>query len=327
MVEQTYENDPFILIKFLEYLDIIKGYSDNTIKSYRNDILDFFRFIKGYCNIESSIKDFNVFILSNISEKDILAFLVHSNISKDNSARTRERKVTAIKRFYKWLFSIYSIGDSKENPTKHIDHIIQNEQLPKYLNLEQAKKITDIFTIENSKMPIRDNTIISLFLNCGLRVSEVSNLKIGNVNLKYKYIRVIGKRKKERCIFLNKAITEKLSTYLSYRKKEHNPISLNDPLFLNYHHKKLGVDGIENICKKAFKLAGLESYGFTTHTLRHTAAMLIYRYSNADLLVLKDFLGHSSVLSTEVYLHLYDERIKKAFDSNPLNTINDVKAA
>lgn len=244
MVEQTYENDPFILIKFLKYLDII----------YQKIIL------------QKHVKE----------------------------------TVTAIKRFYKWLFSIYSIGDSKENPTKHIDHIIQNERLPKYLNLEQAKKITDIFTIENSKMPIRDNTIISLFLNCGLRVSEVSNLKIGNVNLKY---------------------------YLSYRKKEHNPISLNDPLFLNYHHKKLGVDGIENICKKAFKLAGLESYGFTTHTLRHTAAMLIYRYSNADLLVLKDFLGHSSVLSTEVYLHLYDERIKKAFDSNPLNTINDVKAA
>jgi site-specific recombinase XerD len=322
MIEQTYENTPFILIKFLKYLDIIKGYSVNTIKSYRNDILDFFRFIKGYCNIESSIKDFNVFILSNISEKDILAFLVHSNISKDNSARTRERKVIAIKRFYKWLFSIYPIGDSKENPAKYIDHIIQNEQLPKYLNLEQAKKITDIFTIENSKMPIRDNTIISLFLNCGLRVSEVSNLKIGKINFKYKYIRVMGKGKKERLVFMNKAIFERLSTYLEIRTKDSKSVSLKEPVFINYQHKKLGVDGIENICKKAFKLAGLENYGFTTHTLRHTAAMLLYRYSNADLLTLKDFLGHSTILSTEIYLHLYDERIKKAFDNNPLNNIN-----
>lgn len=316
------EEKPLVLKEFLSYLLVIRGYSINTIKSYESDLLNFFSFIKEYLEIAISIKDFNVFILSMVTEKDILAFLVYLNYSKDNTVVTRKRKVSAIRSFYKWLFNTYDIGANIENPTKNIPPITSNIKFPKYLNLEQAKKMINIFTLENSQMPLRNNTIITLFLNCGLRASELINLNESNINLKDKYIKVYGKRKKERIVFMNDATVKQLRKYLRAKNNNSNIKLLNEPLFINHQHKRIGIDGIEDICKKAYKLAGLDGLGYTTHTLRHTVAMLLYRYSKADILIIKELLGHESIKTTQIYTHMYNERVQEAYNKNPLNNFN-----
>lgn len=309
--------NPAILNDFLCYLSNIRNYSINTVNAYSKDLLCFFKFIKEYCEIEVSIKFFNIFILSKVTEADILAFLVYLNQYYDNNPYTRQRKLSSIRSFYKWLYNKprYSY---MTNPTKNISNIKKNYRLPKYLTLEQSKKISKIFTLENSIYPKRNNTIIYLFLNTGLRVSELVNLNIGDINFEKKYIRVIGKGNKERIVYINENTKEVLMNYLKSQNKDNKIININYALFVNHQNCRLGVTGVENICKKAFKLMGLESYYYTTHTLRHTFAVLMYQYSNADILLVKDLMGHESISSTQIYTHVFNEKIKSTFENNPL---------
>jgi site-specific recombinase XerD len=317
------EEKPLVLKEFLSYLLVIRGYSINTIKSYESDLLNFFSFIKEYLEIAISIKDFNVFILSMVTEKDILAFLVYLNYSKDNTVVTRKRKVSAIRSFYKWLFNTYDIGANIENPSKDIPYMQSVKKIPKNLSLKEAKKIINIFNITNSQMPKRNNTIIAILLNCGLRISEISNLNISNINFKEKYFRIIGKGNKERIVYYNTYVEKQLKDYLNKRKI----INLNEPVFINHSSNRLGIDGIENVCKKAFQLAGLEENGYTAHSLRHTMATLLYKYSNTDILVIKEILGHASICSTQIYTHIYNKEIQEAYNKNPLNNFELKKVA
>lgn len=315
-MEKLLKNKPKILSDFLLYLINIKNYSLNTARGYSSDLLLFFEFIKRYHNIPVTIYDFNVFILSSVGKEDIIAFLSYLN-SRNNMPSTRKRKLVSIKRFYKWLFSNYKIGLAKNNPANDIT-IIQMHRLPKYLTLEQAKSIMNIFTIKNNRYPLRDNTIISLFLNCGLRVSELSNIDLNNLSISNSCIHIIGKCNKERIVFLNANIRMQLEKYLSSRIKL---FTTSNALFINSRGDRLGICGVENICKKAYYLAGIEKYRYTTHTLRHTAATLMYQYGNVDIKVIQEFLGHKSIASTEIYAHVYSKQLKDAVDNNPLNLV------
>lgn len=319
-MEITYKNNPEILNEFLDYLSNIRNYSDNTIKSYCKDLLCFFNFLKIYYNINTNVIDFDRSILLRISKKDVIAFLVYLNYDKDNTAITRQRKLSSIRLFYKWLISHSPDGNLRENPTKDIPSIKQIIRRPKYLTLEQSKKIINIFTIENSIYPIRNNTILTLFLNCGLRISELKNLNINDINFTNRYIRVIGKGKKERRIFINDGTLKQLQKYFCIRNKKVTTIDINAPLFLNHQNKRLGIEGISDICKKAFKLAGFEEYNYTAHTLRHTSATILYKYVKPDILILKEYLGHNSIKATEIYLHT-DDNIKNAINKNPLANV------
>ncbi len=315
----NYFEIPEILKNFLNYLLGIKGYSINTAEAYCGDLLMFFHFINEYLNFNISIMKFNALILFQVKKSDVIAFLVHCGFSKDNSANTRQRKLAAIRTFYCWLITTTPGGYNQENPTREIPNIEKIEKIPRHLSLDQAKKIQEIFTIKNSRFPIRNNAIISTFLSTGARASELINANLKDVNLKNNTLTVIGKGNNERILYLNKTCKEKLNKYIEQRNRNKKVISLNEPLFLNKNGSRIGIDCVENICEKAFELMGLSNCGYTTHTLRHTAASMIYIYVTQNILVLKEFLGHKSVATTQIYTHIYNEHIKEAVDKNPLN--------
>lgn len=319
-----YEENPKILNDFLYYLVGVKNYSILTIKQYCMDLMMFFKFLKKYLDLEIEVKDFNIYILSNVKEADVIAFLVYLNFSKNDTAPTRQRKLSVIRRFYKWLFANYPFCNAKENPTQNINNIPRLVRIPKYLSLEKAKSIQNVFTPKNSKYPVRNNTIINLFLNTGIRLSELANINLNDINIKNSSIVINrGKGNKERIAYLNKSAKNQLLKYLKIRNRNKKIVGINEALFISYQNDRMGIASIENVCKQAFKLAGLEDYGYTTHTLRHTAATIMYMYGNVDILVLKEFLGHASVSTTEIYTHVENKQVRSAISNNPLNKLNE----
>ncbi len=314
----NYNENPKILNNFLYYLEGIRGYTKETIKAYNSDILQFCNFIKDFLAIEISIKEFNIFTFLQVKKSDVIAFLVYLNFNRNNHPNTRQRKLCAIRRFYKWILST-NPGINNENPTKEIPNIEKIIRIPKYLTLENAKKIQEIFTLRNSRFPSRDNCIITLFLNTGVRVGELININLKDINFNNNSIQIFGKGNKERIVYFSNNCKIKLQNYIKIRNKGKSIIDLNEPLFISRFNTRLGIDGVENICSKAYKLLGLEDYGYTTHTLRHTAATMIYMYVSQDLLLLKSFLGHANLSTTEIYTHVYNKNIKEAVDKNPLN--------
>lgn len=304
-----------ILNDFSYYLLIIKNYSKNTIYGYCEDLKKFFDFIIYYNNLNVDIEDISIFILSNVTEQDIFSFLIYIAQYKSNGSSTRRRALSALRTFYKWLYTKhYSFFMNKTNPTKNIGKIETTKTIPKYLNYEEAIKVQSIFTKANSTQYIRNNTIMVLFLNTGIRLSELIGIDIDDINFNNKTIRIIAKGNKERIVYLNAKAKNQIEKYLNTRNDNYKP------LFLNTKKQRLNRTGVENVCKQAFKLAGISNKGYTVHTLRHTVATYLYK-STKDILIVKEVLGHSTIVSTQIYTHIFDETIKNAVDNNPLNKI------
>lgn len=312
------KKNPLVLNQFLKFLLNVKHYSVNTINEYRLDIMMFLKFIKDYLNISVPVNKFNVLIVRNVKREDVVAFLVYLNTNRNCTGCTRKRKLSAIKSFYRWLFFFYPVANVC-NPVESLPSIQEVLRLPKYLSLEDAKKITNVFNLTNSKNSYRNNAIIALFLNCGLRVSELSNIKLCDLNLSEGYVRIIGKGNEERIAWLNKSTKGKIEDYLKVRNRNLKVVDVIQCLFLNRENGKLSVRTIESIVDKAYELAGIGERGYTTHTLRHTSATIMYQYVKSDVLMLKEFLGHSTIKATEIYTHISDKQLKNAVDSNPLS--------
>ena len=307
------KENPKILNLFLRYL-IGQNYSTGTVNGYAIDLLIFFKFIINYLNLGIQVKDIDVFIFLKIQKSDIIAFTIYLGENKENCSNTRHRKIAAIKAFYDWLYKKYSVFKGKTNPTKTLPSVEKIMRTPKYLKLEDAKKIQNIFNISNSRYYIRDNAIISLFLASGMRLSELSNIKIKDINFSKKNVQIIGKGNKERIVFLTDKIIKQLKKYLDTRQI----IDINEYLFINNKNTKLSNRSIENICNRAFKLAEINDKKYTVHTLRHTFATYIYKQTK-DILVVKEILGHETINATTIYSHIDNDDLKKAVRSNPLN--------
>ena len=313
------KENPKILDDYLNYLISVKTYSIGTIEIYNIHLMLFFKFLKEYMGIKQDVKDFNKFILLQVKEKDIIAYLVYCNYTKDNNPYTRELKLVAIRGFYNWLLDTFK-NEYFPNPAENIGKIQKNIRLPKYLNLEQAKQIQTIFTLKNSREPLKFNAIICLFLSSGLRVSELINIQFKDIDFSENSIQIIGKGNKQRIVYFSNYCKEQLQKYIKTRT-DNNPY-----LFVNYKNQKFSRRGIDYIVKKAFRLMNIKDKHYSTHTLRHTAATLLYMYVREDTLLLKKFLGHESISSTEIYTHVHDLKIKDAVEKNPLsNFIVDVK--
>lgn len=312
--EINYNQNPIILNDFLLYLDTVKNYSLKTIRSYESDLKCFFKYIIEYKVLSIEYIDLLIFHVLQVEEADIISFLVYCNYYNNNCSYTRNRKLYAIRAFYKWLLNT-NLQIQKENPTNNIVSAEQSLRLPKHLTLDQAKQIQCIFTSKNSKTPLKNNTIIALFLSTGMRVSELVSININDVNFKDSSIKIKGKGNKQRTVYFNKYSKKLLEEYIDMRKRDKD---YNEALFINLYNQRIGVAGVELICNKAYKLMGLDNNGYTTHTLRHTAATLLYQYSSQDILLVKEFLGHSSIISTEIYTHVYNEEVKNAVEKNPL---------
>lgn len=317
-----------IVDDYLNYLKAARGRSESTVKEYYYDIRQFLRYMrirKEHLKVENldevSIDDVDIELLETIQKSDIYAYISYLDSTRGNSGRTKFRKISSVRSFFDYL--TYKIELLEKNPTENIDMPKIERSLPVYLTLEEAVHLLN--TVENSKQKeiyrLRDYAITTLFLNCGLRLSELANLNIADLN-KDNTLRIMGKGSKERLVYLNNSVQEALRGYL--RKRNELEID-QDALFLSMRKNRMSNRSIQHMLEKHLKAAGFDTRKYTVHKLRHTAATLMYQYGNEDLKSLQEILGHESVSTTQIYTHVNLEDIRYTMSQNPLSNMDDVK--
>ncbi|MDP4094715.1 MAG: tyrosine recombinase XerC [Bacillota bacterium] len=311
---------PLVLRDFLNYLQTIKGKSINTVQVYFYDLRVFFRFLKIHRklitdkNIEFEqidINDIDINILKTVTLSDLYAFMSYISNNRDNTSYARARKVASLKSFFNYLTNKAKLLDV--NPTSELESPKILKRLPRYLNIEESKQLLSSVEGQHSE---RDFAMITLFLNCGMRLSELVGINLGNI--KNNYLTVIGKGDKERSIPLNNACLQAIDAYMKVRPV--NNVKDKNALFLSERKQRISKESVQKIVKKYIREAGLDPQRYSTHKLRHTAATLMYKYGNVDIRALQELLGHESISTTEIYTHLDKQQLKEAVDSNPLST-------
>ncbi len=281
-----------ILIKFLEYLENQKNYSKNTTKSYKNDLIQFINFLK-----EEKIFDFE-----NVEYDDFVKFIGKLKVSNFKE-KTIARKVASIKSFYKFLISRKYI---KKNPSLLIQSPKIPEKLPNFLTYKEILKILEI-PYKDKWLYLRDKAIIELLYSTGIRVGELANLKINDINFVDELIKVKGKGKKERMVPVGKIALNCLIEYIEKR-----PNKKEEFVFLNKYGGRLTERSIERIIKKYSLIQGINKK-VTPHTFRHTfATHLLDR--GADLRFVQELLGHERITTTQIYTHLTIEKLKELYE-------------
>ncbi|MDM0491566.1 tyrosine recombinase XerC [Clostridium perfringens] len=317
---------PKRVIEFLNYLENVKGKSINTIKGYSVDLGLFFKFLKVYKGLENNIElekieeveisDLGDNFIKNISLSDIYAFLAFLEKVRNNSAYARARKVATLKSFFKFLNSKIKLID--ENPTVELESPKINKRHPVYLTLDQSITVLNSMDKEN-KNYYRDYCILTLFLNCGMRLSELCNIEIEKI--KGDTLTIIGKGNKERTVYLNEASIAAIENYLKNRKDLKATEEAKKYLFLSSKYRPINKRSVEILVKKHIENAGFKDQKYTPHKLRHTAATLMYKYGNVDIRSLQNILGHENISTTQIYTHVDDETLREAVKTNPLANI------
>ena len=310
---------------FLDYMKSTKGSSDNTVKEYYYDLRVFVRFIKKRKNLVDESIDFNDIaiedispeVLESVTKQDIYAYNAFLERERKISNRSKFRKISSVRSFYNYLYA--KIEVIKKNPIIDIDMPKIEKTLPVYLTLDQSLNL--LKTIEKSKIKAlykkRDYAIVTLFLNCGMRLSELSAINISHLK-DDNTLKVIGKGNKERTIYLNEASVYAINEYSKLR-----PQIKDDALFLSMREQRMSNRSIQHMIEKHMKNSGLDTNKYSVHKLRHTAATLLYQYGNADIRSLQEILGHESVNTTEIYTHVNKKSLKKLVESNPLSKVRE----
>lgn len=321
MIER--EENPDFVNSFLDYSITILNKSPNTVKEYNYDIANFLRYIKKHFNLTDEkdfklikINDMDVSTLKRITLEDIHGYISYMAIDLKSSPATRARKISAIRVFFKYLTSKAKILDI--NPAQDLETPKLGRRMPKYLSLEESKKLLDVTQDDSDRNNVRDHTIITLFLNCGMRLSELVGINISNIDFSESKMTVLGKGNKERTIYLNKACMKAISDYLSIRPHDKVKNDSRDALFLSERKERISNRSVQDIVKKELRKAGLDTTKYSVHKLRHTAATLMYQYGDVDIRALQELLGHESISTTEIYTHVNDERVRNAVENNPL---------
>ncbi|MCY6354410.1 tyrosine recombinase XerC [Clostridium sp. ZS2-4] len=295
--------------QYLGYLVVIKGRSDNTIKEYRTDLLMFFNYIMNLRNIPIIDENFakaDLEFIKSITLHNMYSFISYYKKTLNSSSGTRARKIVSIRQFWKYLKTKAHLIDN--NIAEELETPKLPKRIPKYLNLEESVCLL----LECKKSP-RDHCIITIFLNCALRLSELAILNIDQVN--NDILSVVGKGNKERKIFLTPAAKKAINDWLYIR----NSINVNtNALFISRNNNRITTRAIQNIVKKYVISSGLDPKSISTHKLRHTAATLMYKYGRVDIRSLQQILGHESIATTEIYTHIDEHQLQSAVNSNPL---------
>ncbi|EOU1682169.1 tyrosine recombinase XerC [Clostridium perfringens] len=317
---------PKRVIEFLNYLENVKGKSVNTIKGYSVDLGLFFKFLKIYKGLENNIElekieeveisDLGDNFIKDITLSDIYAFLAFLEKVRNNSAYARARKVATLKSFFKFLNSKIKLID--ENPTVELESPKINKRHPVYLTLDQSITVLNSMDKEN-KNYYRDYCILTLFLNCGMRLSELCNIEIEKI--KGDTLTIIGKGNKERTVYLNEASIAAIENYLKNRNDLKATEEAKKYLFLSSKYRPINKRSVEILVKKHIENAGFKDQKYTPHKLRHTAATLMYKYGNVDIRSLQNILGHENISTTQIYTHVDDETLREAVKTNPLANI------
>lgn len=313
---------PDIVIEFLNYMITIKNKSLKTVSEYHYDLRTFLRYIKvikynadekNFKNID--VKDITIDDIRKIDLTDLYSFISYTSRELDNTAVTRARKVASLKSFYKYLHTKVKLIDY--NPAAELDTPKHVKRLPKYLNLNESIQLLQ--SVNSKKNAARDYAIIVLFLNCGLRLSELVGINVNSI--RGDTLTVIGKGNKERTVYLNKACQDAIAAYMAERSKFK---TIKDPkaLFLSERKTRISPKTVQYLVKKYIQAAGLDPDKYSPHKLRHTAATLMYKHGNVDIRALQAVLGHESIATTEIYTHLDDEQLREAVRSNPLASVS-----
>jgi len=324
-------DSPEILREFLFYHETIKGHSKKTINEYYLDLRTFFRFLKIHRNIapkdtpfdEIPIRDVDVSLISSVTVTDIyeyLAFLSRDRPKHKNSrstqygltANSRARKIAVIRSYFKYLtLKTSSPNRLAKNPVADLDSPKLRKSLPRFLSLDESIRLLDGVDGINRE---RDFCILTIFLNCGLRISELVGLDISD--LRADSVRVLGKGNKERIVYLNDACAEAINAYLLIRKGI--PAIDSRALFLSVRRTRISKSTVHSLVKKHILAAGLDSTKYSSHKLRHTAATLMLK-SGVDVRTLQELLGHEHLNTTQIYTHVENDSLREAARRTPLS--------
>ena len=321
-------SSPEIMRDFLGYHETVKGHSRKTIDEYFLDLRMFFRFLKIHRNAvprETPFEDIDIMDVEldfvkavTISEVyEFITFLSRDRKRQANSVRssyelgaaTRARKIAVIRSFFKYL--TLKTHKLSENPVADLDSPKQRKSLPRYLSLEESVRLLDSVSGHNKE---RDFCILSIFLNCGLRISELAGINLSN--LQKDSIRVLGKGNKEREVYLNDACVDAINGYLAIRKQK--KAQDRNAFFLSSRGTRISTSTIHSLVKKHILSAGLDSSKYSSHKLRHTAATLMLK-SGVDIRTLQEILGHENLNTTQIYTHVESSSLREAAMRSPLS--------
>ena len=321
------EKNPEYLNSFLNYSITILNKSPNSVKEYNYDLANFLRYMMIHFKMTNEDDyekiDITLFTekdLRKITLEDIHSYISHLAINNRSKATTRARKISTIRIFFKYLSQKTNILEV--NPAQNLETPKLEKRMPKYLSLDDSKKLLNVASHEDNRNAKRDYAITTLFLNCGLRLSELVGINVDDIDFEECKMTVIGKGNKERTIYLNKACMIAINDYLSSRTSKtlikHDSKNSEKALFISEQKKRISNRTVQAIISKELKQAGLDSKKLSVHKLRHTAATLMYQYGNVDIRALQELLGHESISTTEIYTHVSNEQVREAVESNPL---------
>ena len=315
--------NPDYLNSFLDYSITILNKSPNSIKEYNYDLINFLKFIMLEFNLTNEtdytkidISTLDIKYIRKITLDDIHKYVSYMATELRSKPATRARKVSTIRVFFKYLSQKAKLIDN--NPAQNLETPKLGKRMPKYLSLDESKKLLEVSKSEDNRNSERDYAIITLFLNCGMRLSELVNINIKDITFSESKLNVIGKGNKERTIYLNKSCVSAINDYLNVRPKEGIKYDSKDALFLSERRERISNRTVQLIVKKELMKAGLDINKYSVHKLRHTAATLMYQYCNVDIRALQELLGHESISTTEIYTHVDNSQIRNAVENNPL---------
>ena len=325
----NHENNPDYLNSFLDYTVTILNKSPNTIKEYNYDLATFLKFIKVHFKMTDeedfskiTIKDIPLSTIKQIKLDDIHAFLSYLTNTYHSKAATRARKASSIRVFFNYLSQKANLIEF--NPAQNLETPKLDKRLPKYLSLEDSKRLLNVTGSDDNRNNKRDYAIITLFLNCGMRLSELVGINIKDINFSECQMTVIGKGNKERTIYLNKACMTAINNYLAVRPVEGiktDKANSKNALFLSERKERISRRTVQYIVDKELRAAGLDTSKYSVHKLRHTAATLMYQYGKVDIRALQEVLGHESISTTEIYTHVANVQARSAIENNPLSDV------
>lgn len=317
---------PPILRDFLVYHETIQGHSRKTVDEYYLDLRNFFRFLKQHKNLipkdtmldDVSIADVDLHLVRDVTLTDIYSYMNYLSRDRGLNNASRARKVATIRSFYKYLTNKAKLLDT--NPVQDLDSPRLKKSLPKYLNLDESLELLDSVDGKNA---VRDYCILTLFLNCGLRISELVGLN--KTDVRGDQLRVLGKGSKERMLYLNEACQRALEDWLT----ERDSLTLVDQnaLFVTLQNRRrISTAAVHKLVKKHLAAAGLDSSQYSSHKLRHTAATLMLQ-NGVDVRTLQEVLGHDHLNTTQIYTHVDNDDLRAAARANPLGGVKHRKKA
>ncbi|MBR3767888.1 MAG: tyrosine recombinase XerC [Clostridia bacterium] len=319
---------PDIIIKFLNYQSNVKSKSELSLDEYSLDLRMFFRFLiitetKSKFTDEEldkiDITGLQTEYFKSVTLDDAYRFLSYCKSQRNNQERARARKVSSIRTFFKYLKVNGYIDD---NPMINLDSPKLKKSLPKYLTVDQAKKL--LMSVDGVHKE-RDYCILTLFLNCGLRLSELVSINYNSIKFEEDNATMVitGKGNKERTVYLNRACVLAINAYMRVRPAD--GVKDRNALFLSNRLTRISAKTVQHLVDIYLEKAGLSGMGFSVHKLRHTAATLMYQTGNVDVLELKEILGHENLNTTQIYTHLHSDKLKKAVEANPLSDFSNKK--